>query len=162
RRRAPYRDRRPDRPAGPWLGREFEVRVGAVAHGGDCVGRHEGRGGFVRHALPGELVRGRGTEDGGGADWRGGAAAGRAAVADASTDRVRPPCEYAGPGGCGGCDWQHASGSAQLGLKAAVVREALARLAGLPDVPVTVQPLPGGLLGWRTRVQFAVDEAGRL
>jgi tRNA/tmRNA/rRNA uracil-C5-methylase (TrmA/RlmC/RlmD family) len=75
---------------------------------------------------------------------------------------VVPPCEYAGPGGCGGCDWQHASGAAQLELKAAVVREALARLGGLPDVAVTVQPLPGGLLGWRTRLQFAVDEAGRL
>jgi tRNA/tmRNA/rRNA uracil-C5-methylase (TrmA/RlmC/RlmD family) len=33
------------------------VRVGAVAHGGFCVGRHEGRAIFIRHALPNELVR---------------------------------------------------------------------------------------------------------
>src|SRR5262249_18444329 len=79
-----------------------------------------------------------------------------------SADRVPPPCEYAGPGGCGGCDWQHASGAAQLELKAAVVREALARLGGLPGVAVAVQPLPGGVLGWRTPLQVAVDDAGRL
>jgi tRNA/tmRNA/rRNA uracil-C5-methylase (TrmA/RlmC/RlmD family) len=113
---------------------------------------------FVRHALPGERVRVRVTEDGGGSYCR----ADAVAVLEPSADRVVPPCEYAGPGGCGGCDWQHASGAAQRELKAAVVREALARLGGLPDVAVTVQPLPGGLLGWRTRLQFAVDDAGRL
>jgi tRNA/tmRNA/rRNA uracil-C5-methylase (TrmA/RlmC/RlmD family) len=158
RRRVPYRDRRADRPAGPWLGREFEVEVGPVAHGGHCVARHEGRVVFVRHALPGERVRVRVTEDGGGSYCR----ADAVAVLEPSADRVAPPCEYAGPGGCGGCDWQHASQAAQLALKAAVVREALTRLGGVPDVAVTVQPLPGGLLGWRTRLQFAVDEAGRL
>jgi tRNA/tmRNA/rRNA uracil-C5-methylase (TrmA/RlmC/RlmD family) len=158
RRRAAYRDRRPARAGGPWQGSELEVEVGPVAHGGHCVARHEGRVVFVRHALPGERVRVRITEDGGGSYCR----ADAVAVLRASPDRVRPPCEYAGPGGCGGCDWQHAAVPAQRELKAAVVREALARLGGLPDVPVTVQPLPGGPLGWRTRLQFAVDGAGRL
>jgi len=37
-------------------------------------------------------------------------------------------------------------------MKGAVIREQLARLAGL-DVPVEVEALPGGLLGWRTRIQ---------
>src|SRR3954470_4927887 len=46
-----------------WTGREFEVTVGAVAHGGHCVARHEGRVVFVRHALPGERVVVRVTED---------------------------------------------------------------------------------------------------
>jgi tRNA/tmRNA/rRNA uracil-C5-methylase (TrmA/RlmC/RlmD family) len=73
---------------------------------------------------------------------------------------VHPPCPHAGPGRCGGCDWQHASGDAQRVLKAAVVREQLTRLARLPDVPVTVQELPGGLLGRRSRVRYAVDPAG--
>src|SRR3712207_8280045 len=36
-----------------WTGREFEVTVGPVAHGGHCVARHEGRGVFLRHAPPG-------------------------------------------------------------------------------------------------------------
>ena len=46
-----------------WVGREFEVTVGPVAHGGHCVARHEGRVVFVRHALPGERVVVRVTED---------------------------------------------------------------------------------------------------
>ena len=49
--------------SGPVVGSSFVVRVGAVAHGGFCVARHEGRVIFVRHALPGELVRV--TRDGG-------------------------------------------------------------------------------------------------
>jgi len=147
------------RPArtGPWLGREIELDVGPVAPGGHCVARHEGRVVFVRHALPGERVVALVTEDRGGGFCR----ADAVRVLAASADRVEPPCPHAGPGRCGGCDWQHASAGAQRALKAAVVREQLARLAGLPDVPVTVEALPGGLLGWRTRVRYAIDPAGR-
>src|ERR671928_111843 len=50
-----------------WTGREFEVTVGPVAHGGHCVARHEGRVGFVRHTLPGERVVVRVTDDRSGA-----------------------------------------------------------------------------------------------
>jgi tRNA/tmRNA/rRNA uracil-C5-methylase (TrmA/RlmC/RlmD family) len=147
------------RPArtGPWLGRELEVDVGPVAHGGHCVARHEGRVVFVRHALPGERVLARVTEDRGGGFCR----ADAVRVLVPSADRVEPPCPHAGPGRCGGCDWQHASGDAQRALKAAVVREQLTRLARLPDVPVTVEALPGGLLGWRSRVRYAIDPTGR-
>jgi tRNA/tmRNA/rRNA uracil-C5-methylase (TrmA/RlmC/RlmD family) len=147
------------RPArtGPWLGREIELDVGPVAPGGHCVARHEGRVVFVRHALPGERVVALVTEDRGGGFCR----ADAVRVLTASADRVEPPCPHAGPGRCGGCDWQHASADAQRALKAAVVREQLTRLARLPDVPVTVEALPGGLLGWRTRVRYAIDPAGR-
>ncbi len=147
------------RPArtGPWLGREIELDVGPVAAGGHCVARHEGRVVFVRHALPGERVVALVTEDRGGGFCR----ADAVRVLTASADRVDPPCPHAGPGRCGGCDWQHAGPDAQRALKAAVVREQLTRLARLPDVPVTVEALPGGLLGWRTRVRYAIDPAGR-
>jgi tRNA/tmRNA/rRNA uracil-C5-methylase (TrmA/RlmC/RlmD family) len=143
------------------LGAELELEVGPVAHGGHCVARHEGRVVFVRHALPGEQVLAMVTEDHGGSFCR----ADAITVLRPSADRVPPPCPHAGPGRCGGCDWQHASAAAQRELKAAVVREQLARLAGLPDVPVVVTPVPGGtpdgLLGWRTRLRFAVDREGR-
>ena len=38
------------------------VEVGAIAHGGHCVSRVDGRVVFVRHALPGEQVVLRITE----------------------------------------------------------------------------------------------------
>lgn len=140
-------------------GEEYDVEVGPVAHGGHCVARHDGRVVFVRHALPGERVTVRVTDgDEGSRFLRGDAVA----VRQASPDRVEPPCPYAGPGRCGGCDFQHVELGAQRALKAAVVREQLQRLAGL-DVPVAVEAVPGddAGLGWRTRLQFAVDAAGR-
>lgn len=135
------------------------MRVGAVAHGGFCVARHEGRVVFVRHALPGELVRVTVTE--GKPDssyWR----ADAVEVIEAAEGRVEPPCPWSGPGRCGGCDWQHASLDVQRKLKAAVVREQLARLANL-DVEVVVEPVPGDSAGldWRTRVTYAVSDTGR-
>ncbi len=114
---------------------------------------------FVRHALPGERVLAALTEAGETAShWR----ADAVEVLEASPDRVDPPCPWAGPGRCGGCDWQHAALPAQRLLKAAVVSEQLARLAGL-DVSVVVEPVPGddAGLGWRTRVDWAVDATGR-
>ena len=36
-----------------WTDRVLELQVDAVAHGGHCVARHDGRVVFVRHALPG-------------------------------------------------------------------------------------------------------------
>ncbi len=83
-------------------------------------------------------------------------------VLNASPDRVTPPCPYAGPGRCGGCDFQHVALHRQRALKADVVREQMARLAHL-DSDVDVEPVPGDAegLGWRTRVEFAVDAEGR-
>jgi tRNA/tmRNA/rRNA uracil-C5-methylase (TrmA/RlmC/RlmD family) len=139
-----------------WTGTEFEVTVGPVAHGGHCVARHEGRVVFVRHSLPGERVVVRVTEDRHSAFCR----ADAVEILEASPDRVERPCPYSGPGLCGGCDWQHVAPDAQRQLKADVVREQLARLAGLDDVDLTVEELPGGPLRWRSRARFAVDRSG--
>jgi tRNA/tmRNA/rRNA uracil-C5-methylase (TrmA/RlmC/RlmD family) len=115
----------------------------------------DGRAVFVRHALPGETVVARVTED---RDrWL---RADAHTVVVASPDRVPEPCEYARPGRCGGCDWQHATPAAQRLLKAAVVREQLARIAGV-DRDVVVEEVEP-VLGWRTRVRFAVTDDGRL
>ena len=141
------------------LGHEVELTVGPVAHGGHCVARHEGRVVFVRHALPGERVRAVVTDGHYGSTfWR----ADAVEVLEPSVDRVEPPCPWAGPGRCGGCDFQHAALPAQRALKTAVVREQLSRLAGL-EVDVEVEAVPGDEagLGWRTRVHWAVDDGGR-
>ncbi|WP_205855620.1 class I SAM-dependent RNA methyltransferase [Phytoactinopolyspora endophytica] len=144
------------------VGTEIVVDVERVGHGGFCVARHEGRAVFVRHSLPGERVRARITEGTEGARyWR----ADAVEVLVPSPDRVRAPCPYAGPGRCGGCDWQHVDLPAQRRLKASVVAEQLARLAGL-TLDVEVEPPSGAVpdddgLGWRTRVAYAVDAEDR-
>ncbi len=139
-----------------WVGRTFELEVGAVAHGGHCVARAQNRVVFVRHALPGELVTAEVTEDKGGSFCR----ADATAVLRAAPERVEPPCPVAVPGGCGGCDWQHASPQAQRELKATVVQEQLSRLGGI-EREVAVEELPGGMLGWRSRVRFVAGADGR-
>ncbi|WP_243789129.1 class I SAM-dependent RNA methyltransferase [Saccharopolyspora gloriosae] len=143
-----------------WTGKRLKLDVGPVAHGGHCVARHEGRVVFVRHALPGEVVLAEVTDDPG----KGFCRADAVEVFTAAEGRVAPPCPLAdmalGHDRCGGCDWQHADGTTQRELKAAVIREQLQRLAGL-DREVEVRELPGGLLRWRTRVRLAVDRVGR-
>lgn len=144
------------------VGQRFEVEVGNVAHGGFCVARHEGRAVFVRHAIPGERVVVEVT-DGGSEDRF--LRADAVEVLEASPHRVTPPCPYAGPGRCGGCDWQHVEPAHQRVLKADVVREQLDRLAGLEiaEDGLVVEPVPGDVDGlrWRTRLELAVDDEGR-
>ncbi|MBZ9598595.1 MULTISPECIES: class I SAM-dependent RNA methyltransferase [Streptomyces] len=150
------------------VGEEYEVEVGPVAHGGHCIARTaEGRVLFVRHTLPGEKVVAKVTE--GDVDSRF-LRADAITVLDASKDRTPAPCPYAGPGRCGGCDWQHAKPGAQRRLKGEVVAEQLKRLAGLTAeeagwdgtvMPAEGDKLPAGQVPqWRTRVQYAVDEDG--
>ncbi|WP_068925084.1 class I SAM-dependent RNA methyltransferase [Planobispora rosea] len=136
----------------------IELTVGPVAHGGWCVARHEGRVVFVRHALPGERVLAEVTEE-----TTRFLRADAVEIVEASPDRVVPPCPFAGPGRCGGCDWQHASLEAQRRLKTEVVAEQLRRLGGI-EWKGQVEEVPGAPdgLGWRTRVQFAVERDGAL
>jgi tRNA/tmRNA/rRNA uracil-C5-methylase (TrmA/RlmC/RlmD family) len=133
------------------------VTVGAVAHGGHCVARHVGQVIFVRHALPDEVVVVEITEIGPRARYL---RADVVEVTTASPDRVHPPCSFAGT--CGGCDWQHASLSAQRDLKGSVVAEQLRRLGGV-EREVLVEAMPGESdgLAWRTRMAYAVDSEGR-
>ncbi|MFD5699840.1 class I SAM-dependent RNA methyltransferase [Streptomyces lasiicapitis] len=157
-------------PKNSLVGQEYEVEVGPVAHGGHCVARTaEGQVLFVRHALPGEKVVARVTE---GDESSRFLRADAVTILDRSKDRVEAPCPYAGPGRCGGCDWQHAKPGAQRRLKGEVIAEQLKHLAGLtPEeagwdgtvMPAEGDKLPAGEVpAWRTRVQYAVDpDTGR-
>ncbi|MGW4347150.1 class I SAM-dependent RNA methyltransferase [Streptomyces sp. NPDC004690] len=149
------------------VGQEYEVEIGPVAHGGHCIARtDEGQVLFVRHALPGERVVARVTEGEEGARFL---RADAVRILEASKDRIEAPCPYAGPGRCGGCDWQHAKPGAQRRLKGEVIAEQLKRLAGLtPEeagwdgtvMPAEGDKLPAGEVPqWRTRVQYAIDPA---
>lgn len=143
------------------VGERFEAEVGPIAHGGHCIVRlpePEARVVFTRHALPGERVVVEITEgNDGDRFWRGDAVE----ILVPSVDRLIPGCPVAGPGLCGGCDFQHVTLARQRDLKAQVVREQMSRLAGL-DLPVVVEAVPGDRQGlrWRTRVRFAETPDG--
>jgi tRNA/tmRNA/rRNA uracil-C5-methylase (TrmA/RlmC/RlmD family) len=142
-----------------WTMHLIELHTGAIAAGGGCVARaDDGRVVFVRHALPGERVMATIT-----AETSSFLRADAVEILDASPDRVEPPCPYAGPGRCGGCDWQHVDLAAQRALKTSLIAEQLRRVAAT-DLEVTVEEVPGAPTGlaWRTNVRFAVDRAGHL
>ncbi len=127
---------------------EVVVDVGPVAHGGHCVARADGRVIFVRHALPGETVRVQITDTSKDRFWLGDAVE----ILKPSPDRIEPRCTVAGPGGCGGCDWQHAQQPAQRELKRAVVAEQLVRLANYAWAGEVENVEPHW--NWRTRMNY--------
>ena len=132
------------------------IRVERPAVGGGVGRASDGRVVFIRHALVGELVRVRVT-----AETAKFLRADAVEVLEASPERVSAPCQYAHPGGCGGCDLQHASRDAQLAWKSSLVAEQLRRVAGL-DLDVVVEPAPSPAQGSRTRIRCVVDEDGYL
>lgn len=143
------------------IGDRITLDITSMAHGGEAVGRHEGRVVFVRDALPGERVVAEITATPSHGRFL------RARAVDvlvASPDRVTPPCVYADR--CGGCDWQYIALPAQRRLKATVVAEQLTRIGGEPpdrwshlEVEALADDVDG--LHWRTRMRYAVDAEGR-
>ena len=123
----------------------FVVRIDQPATGGGVGRLDDGRVVFVRHSLPGELVEVEITQSTSKFS-RGDAVR----VLEPSSERVSPPCPYAHPGGCGGCDLQHASLDAQIQWKAALVQEHLSRIAGVTRV-IEVEGAPVEAKGSRTR-----------
>lgn len=138
------------------VGDRITVEIGPIAHGGHFIARHKGQVVFVRYGITGEeavveitstsskLARGDAIE-----------------ILKPSKDRVVPPCKYAVPGGCGGCDFQHIEISAQLELKRSVIREQFSRL-GRIEMDLDVLPAePTNGLHWRTRMDFAISKNGK-
>ncbi|MFJ7751150.1 class I SAM-dependent RNA methyltransferase [Arthrobacter sp. NPDC097144] len=148
---------------------EIELTIGAPAHGGHFVARHEGRVVFVRHALPGERVRARLTEAGDGAKfWRADvtevleAAPGRVEHFWPEADALRAASRGRLP--VGGAEFGHIDLSVQRELKGQIFAEQLHRLAKV-DRGVTVEPALDERedgLHWRTRASFSVAPGGRL
>ena len=142
------------------VGQIVEVEIGAIAHGGHFVARHQGQVIFVRHAITGEKSKVKIT-----------AVNSKIAHADVievlttASERVSPPCKYAGS--CGGCDFQHISLSAQLKFKREIILEQFLRIGKIDliaegfDFQVT-QLDPDDGLHWRTRMDFAVSENGKI
>jgi tRNA/tmRNA/rRNA uracil-C5-methylase (TrmA/RlmC/RlmD family) len=148
-------------------GKELELDVTNIAHGGISVARHDGRVIFVSDAIPGERVLARITEDSKKSFWR------------AETLKVVTPSEHRQmhvwssasvardpDNRAGGAEFGHIEITHQRELKRQVVVDSLQRFAKV-DSPVgndvTVEAIPGADdgTGWRTRVRLHVDESGR-
>lgn len=148
------------------IGREIELTVDKIAHGGISVGRLDGRVVFVSDAIPGETVRARVSDDRKKSFWR------------ADTIEVLQPSEHRRThvwaaaalevdprGRAGGAEFGHIALAHQRELKRQVLAESLHRMAGI-ETDARVEALPGDAaangLGWRTRIRLHVDDQGRL
>ena len=76
------------------MDRIIELTLDGIAHGGEALGRHDGKVIFVPYAIPGERVRVALVEER--ERW---ARARLTQVIAASPDRLEPPCPYFGPDG---------------------------------------------------------------
>ena len=127
------------------------LELTGIAHGGEAIGRLDGRIVFVSHGLPGEEVEVELVED-----RRDYARAQIVEVLRPSEERVTPPCPYFGT--CGGCQWQHAAYPAQLRFKQQIVAEQLKRIGGFQDAGRHVLPTLGMQAPWhyRNHARFSV------
>lgn len=135
----------------------FELKLDTMAHGGDAIGRHEGRAIFVPYTIPGERVRVEIVED------RGRFARARLLdVLEPSPARVDPPCPHFGPDACGGCQWQHIDYQVQARMKSLITLDQLWRV-GKFEAPTVFEPIPDEV-GWayRNHALFRADAEGRL
>jgi 23S rRNA (uracil1939-C5)-methyltransferase len=139
---------------------EIELRIDSLAAGGEGVGRAaDGLVVFVPHTAPGDRVRVRlGAPPAG--RRRRHARGALLALLEAGPGRVEAPCPAFGE--CGGCAWQHVAYPAQLAAKARILRDALARIGGLPLSalpPITPSPQPYGYRA-RARLRSAGGRVG--
>ena len=139
------------------MGKRFDLKVTAMAHGGEAIGRHDGKAIFVPYAIPGELVRVEITED------RPRYARARLIeVLKPSPARVTPACPHFGAGKCGGCQWQHIAYPVQARIKGLVVLDQFRRIGKFEEPPV-LEPIPDET-GWeyRNHALFHATPEGKL
>ena len=133
----------------------IEVTIDRPATGGGVGRAPSGQVVFVRNSLPGERVRASVFEE-----TSSFLRANATDILESSAQRVEPPCPYARPELCGGCDLQHASPAAQKNWKESLVEEHLRRIAKI-ERKVTLESFGTGQ-GTRTRLRCAVTPEGKL
>src|SRR3954463_6882762 len=137
----------------PERGAELDLRIDALAYGGNGIARMEGYVVFVAGAIPGDLVRAVVTKR-----KRAYAEARTIEVLQASPERIAPLADHPG------APWQVLPYERQLAVKQEQVRDALTRIGHL-DGFVLADIVPA-LRTWRYRnkleYSFGTDDAGEL
>lgn len=128
---------------------ELEVRIEKLVAGGDGLARWEGIPIFIPRSAPGDLLLVRITERR--PDY------GRAEILEVlEPGPARRPDPYPELSPTGICDLQHIQDEIQPQLKAAAVRETLARLGGV-TVPADAELITGEPWGYRLRTQVHTE-----
>ncbi len=124
-----------------------------MAHGGEALGRHQGKVIFVPYALPGERVVVEIVQD-----KPAYARARLVQIIAPSPRRVRPRCQHFGD--CGGCQWQHVRYEAQLQFKGSILADQLQRVGHFARPPL--RPIIGAAdpWGYRNVAHLVVGEEG--
>jgi len=133
----------------------LELELSGMAHGGEALGRHQGRVVFVAYSIPGERVRVEVVEEH--PRW---SRARLLEVLEPSPHRVEPPCPHFGT--CGGCQWQHIEYQAQVVFKRDILRDQLQRLARFAHPPVAEAIPSPDPWAYRNHLQLSVTPDGGL
>jgi len=139
------------------VGDRIQLHLDSLAVGGEAVGRYQGMAVFVTWGCPGDEAIVEVTEVS--ARF---ARAQLTEVISPSPDRVTPPCgSYRD---CGGCQLEYIAYPAQLRHKTAMVREAVARIGGLPEVEIGETWGMDAPWRYRSRAEYHadVDASGRV
>jgi 23S rRNA (uracil1939-C5)-methyltransferase len=130
-------------------GEELELDIESLAYGGNGVARLDGFVVFVRRGLPGDRVRARVTKV-----KRSHAEALATEVVLPGPQRVAAPCAHYPA--CGGCRFQDLAYDAQLAQKQMQVRDALQRLAGIPEPPLEeIVPCEPEIFHYRNKLEYS-------
>ncbi|HEX2171686.1 MAG TPA: TRAM domain-containing protein [Dehalococcoidia bacterium] len=133
----------------------FPLAITDIAHGGEGIGRIDGRVVFVTGAIPGEQVEVEVT------DRRKKLLRGRVRrILEPSPDRVEPPCPIVDR--CGGCQWQHIAYPRQIELKRQILTQQLHRIGGFSEPPVEPMVASPQPFGYRSTVRMVWLPDGRL
>ena len=127
---------------------ELELEIESLAYGGNGVARLNGFVVFVRRGLPGDRVRARVTKV-----QRRHAEALAVEVLEPSPKRVEAPCDHYPA--CGGCRFQDLAYEAQVDSKEAQVRDALARIGGLPAPPLEPILPAESVFHYRNKLEYS-------
>lgn len=126
------------------------VEIHDLAHGGDGVGRLDGKVIFVPGTIAGEIAQVEIVDDR--ADF---AKARLVEIIEPSPHRVQPLCPHFDA--CGGCQWQFFDRARQADAKRNTLVGQLQHLGRVDEPPVEEIVMPGPAFGYRNRMDFSVS-----
>ena len=137
------------------VGQVVRLHVEEWGRLGEAVAFLDGQRIYVFGSMPGEEVLAEVTRE-----YRRYASARVVEIITASPERVVVPCPFFGP--CTGCQWQHINYRYQLQIKNDFVTDALVRIGGFRQPPVTKTIASPEQFGYRNHARFTVRDNGTL